>query len=138
MSSIQEEFFLKNFNIDSIFKYFEKADYLFLYSIKQCLECNKSDDKVYLSDLSEYMNMSIIDTSKAIKKLQQKGYVDWHTDDKKERTYITFTNKAISDMNSQKDSLVKSYDTILSNVDADDLKTTVKTLTKIRSILSEQ
>lgn len=138
MSSIQEEFFLKNINIDNIFKYFEKTDYLFLYRIKQCLESNdNSENKVFLSDLAEYMNMSITDTSKAIKKLQQKGYVNWHTDDKKERTYITFTSKAISDMVNQKESLVKSYENIVSNVDSEDLKVTINTLSKIRNILSD-
>lgn len=83
MSSIQEDFFLRSINIDNIFKTFEKADYLFLYSIKHCMENSEIEDGVYLSDLAEYMHMSITDISKAVKKLQQKGYVEWHTDDKK-------------------------------------------------------
>ena len=77
MSSIQEDFFLKSINIDNIFKTFEKADYLFLYSIKHCMENSEIEDGVYLSDLAEYMNMPITDISKAVKKLQQKGYVEW-------------------------------------------------------------
>ena len=58
------------------------------------MENSEIEDGVYLSDLAEYMHMSITDISKAVKKLQQKGYVEWHTDDKKERTYITPTTKA--------------------------------------------
>ena len=123
MSSIQEDFFLKSINIDNIFKTFEKADYLFLYSIKHCMENSEIEDGVYLSDLAEYMNMPITDISKAVKKLQQKGYVEWHTDDKKERTYITPTTKAVSEMHSQKESLVSAYSKIIANIDGEDLKT---------------
>lgn len=47
------------------------------------MENSEIEDGVYLSDLAEYMHMSITDISKAVKKLQQKGYVEWHTDDKK-------------------------------------------------------
>lgn len=137
MSSIQEDFFLKSINIDNIFKTFEKADYLFLYSIKHCMENSEIEDGVYLSDLAEYMNMPITDISKAIKKLQQKGYVEWHTDDKKERTYITPTTKAVSEMHSQKEGLVSAYSKIIANIDGEDLKTTIDTLAKIRKILGE-
>ena len=55
MSSIQEDFFLRSINIDNIFKTFEKADYLFLYSIKHCMENSEIEDGVYLSDLAEYV-----------------------------------------------------------------------------------
>jgi len=137
LSSIQEDFFLKSINIDNIFKTFEKADYLFLYSIKHCMENSEIEDGVYLSDLAEYMHMSITDISKAVKKLQQKGYVEWHTDDKKERTYITPTTKVVSEMHGQKESLVSAYSKIIANIDREDLKTTIDTLAKIRKILGE-
>ena len=51
MSSIQEDFFLKSINIDNIFKTFEKADYLFLYSIKHCMENSEIEDGVYTNIL---------------------------------------------------------------------------------------
>ena len=137
MSSIQEDFFLKSINIDNIFKSFEKADYLFLYSIKHCMENSEIADGVYLSDLAEYMNMPMPDISKAIKKLEQKGYVEWHTDEKKERTYITPTTKAVSDMRNQRESLVSAYGKIVDNIDDNDLKTTIETIAKIRNILGE-
>lgn len=137
MSSIQEDFFLKSINIDNIFKSFEKADYLFLYSIKHCMENSEIADGVYLSDLAEYMNMPMPDISKAIKKLEQKGYVEWHTDEKKERTYITPTTKAVSDMRNQRESLVSAYGKIVANIDDNDLKTTIETIAKIRNILGE-
>ena len=39
-----EEFFLKSINVESIFEFVERTDYLFLYSIKECVE--KSDWKL--------------------------------------------------------------------------------------------
>ena len=33
-----EEFFLKSINVESIFEFVERTDYLFLYSIKECVK----------------------------------------------------------------------------------------------------
>lgn len=101
------------------------------------MENSEIADGVYLSDLAEYMNMPMPDISKAIKKLEQKGYVEWHTDEKKERTYITPTTKAVSDMRNQRESLVSAYGKIVDNIDDNDLKTTIETIAKIRNILGE-
>ena len=41
-----EEFFLKSINVESIFEFVERTDYLFLYSIKECVEksdCHEGD-----------------------------------------------------------------------------------------------
>ena len=44
-----EEFFLKSINVESIFEFVERTDYLFLYSIKECVEksdCHEGGDGV--------------------------------------------------------------------------------------------
>ena len=47
-----EEFFLKSINV-------ERTDYLFLYSIKECVEKSDCHEGVYLSEVAEYMKLSI-------------------------------------------------------------------------------
>lgn len=45
-----EEFFLKSINVESIFEFVERTDYLFLYSIKECVEKSDCHEGVYLSE----------------------------------------------------------------------------------------
>ena len=88
-----EEFFLKSVNVESIFEFVERTDYLFLYSIKECVEKSDCHEGVYLSEVAEYMKLSIPETSKMVKSLENKGYIIWKLDEKKERTY-RFRKKA--------------------------------------------
>ena len=46
-----EEFFLKSINVESIFEFIERTDYLFLYSIKECVEKSDCHEGVYLSEV---------------------------------------------------------------------------------------
>ena len=104
-----EEFFLKSINVESIFEFVERTDYLFLYSIKECVEKSDCHEGVYLSEVAEYMKLSIPETSKMVKSLENKGYIIWKLDEKKERTYLVLTNKAIELSNCQKEKMIEAY-----------------------------
>ena len=109
-----EEFFLKSINVESIFEFVERTDYLFLYSIKECVEKSDCHEGVYLSEVAEYMKLSIPETSKMVKSLENKGYIIWKLDEKKERTYLVLTNKAIELSNCQKEKMIEAYEKIIS------------------------
>lgn len=132
-----EEFFLKSVNVESIFEFIERTDYLFLYSIKECVEKSGCHERVYLSEVAEYMKLSIPETSKMVKSLENKGYIIWKLDEKKERTYLVLTNKAIELSNCQKEKMIEAYEKIISNIQEDDLAVTQCTLRKIRQLMEE-
>lgn len=132
-----EEFFLKSINVESIFEFVERTDYLFLYSIKECVEKSGCHEGVYLSEVAEYMKLSIPETSKMVKSLENKGYIIWKLDEKKERTYLVLTNKAIELSNCQKEKMIEAYEKIISNIQEDDLAVTRCTLRKIRQLMEE-
>ena len=132
-----EEFFLKSVNVESIFEFIERTDYLFLYSIKECVEKSGCHEGVYLSEVAEYMKLSISETSKMVKSLENKGYIIWKLDEKKERTYLVLTNKAIELSNCQKEKMIEAYEKIISNIQEDDLAVTQCTLRKIRQLMEE-
>ena len=132
-----EEFFLKSINVESIFEFVERTDYLFLYSIKECVEKSGCHEGVYLSEVAEYMKLSISETSKMVKSLENKGYIIWKLDEKKERTYLVLTNKAIELSNCQKEKMIEAYEKIISNIQEDDLAVTRCTLRKIRQLMEE-
>ena len=87
-----EEFFLKSINVESIFEFVERTDYLFLYSIKECVEKSDCHEGVYLSEVAEYMKLSIPETSKMVKSLENKGYIIWKLDEKKERATLAISS----------------------------------------------
>ena len=132
-----EEFFLKSINVESIFEFVERTDYLFLYSIKECVKKSDCHEGVYLSEVAEYMKLSIPETSKMVKSLENKGYIIWKLDEKKERTYLVLTNKAIELSNCQKEKMIEAYEKIVSNIQEEDLAVTRCTLRKIRQLMEE-
>ena len=71
----EEWFFLHNFDIDKVFSTIQRADYLILYYIKMQAE-QHPDSKVYLADLAAVMGLKVTELSKAVEKLQDKGYVE--------------------------------------------------------------
>ena len=86
---------------------------------------------------TEYMKLSIPETSKMVKSLENKGYIIWKLDEKKERTYLVLTNKAIELSNCQKEKMIEAYEKIISNIQEDELAVTRCTLRKIRKLMEE-
>ena len=132
-----EEFFLKSINVESIFEFVERTDYLFLYSKKECVEKSDCHEGVDLSEVEKNIKLSIPETSKMVKSLENKGYIIWKLDEKKERTYLVLTNKAIELSNCQKEKMIEAYEKIISNIQEDDLAVTRCTLRKIRQLMEE-
>ena len=130
-----EEFFLKSINVERIFDIIERTDYFFLYHIRECEKNSDIEEGVYLSTLAEQMEMPITDLSKAIKKLEDRGYIIWKLDKKKEKTYIMFTNKAIELMQEQREKMTVAYKKIISNIPEENIAITLNTLKNVRELL---
>lgn len=137
IGSIEEDFFLKSINVERVFGIIERTEYFLIYNIKKCMEKSEIAGGVYLSALAEAMELSIADASKAVKSLEEKGYVTWKLDEKKEKTYIVLTNKAIELGQAQKRKIVDAYKKITSNIGKEDMEVTLLTLSKIRQLLEE-
>lgn len=137
MENVEENFFLNNISMDRVFKIVEQTDYLFIYNIKQCLKDSEIEDGVYLSTLAEKMELSITNVSKAVKKLEDKGYVMWKLDENRKRTYIVLTNKAEKLGLEQKRKLIDIYEKITENIRKEDMEVTMLTLNKIKNILKD-
>lgn len=131
-----EDFFLKRLDVDKIFSSLEKRDYALLYAIAQCQSAAQPTNRAYLYQLSERLEMPIPKVSKAIRHLQDEGYVTWKTDDELGRTYVKLTNTAIELMQDMKANLQDYYQEILNTVDSKDLETTLRTMKQISEIIS--
>ena len=69
--------------------------------------------------------------------MEDKGYVTWHTDEKKERSYVTLTGKAAELMADQKTLMVECYKKILERIPQEELTIALRTMGDIRRIIKE-
>ncbi len=132
-----EQFFLNNFDIDRVFNSIERADYLFLYYIKSIADAHEGNERVYLSDLADTMNLSIPELSKEIENLQDKGYVMWKTDSEAGKTYVKLTSKAVELMRDEIRWMKNCYTRIRDEIGEDELEKASETVKKINTILKE-
>ena len=132
-----EEFFVDGINADVIFDLVERTDYYFMYRIMHSHAIFEDGRSVYLSDLAEDLEMPVVELSKVMHAMEDKGYVTWHTDEKKERSYVTLTGKAVSLMSGQKQMMIECYKKILELIPQEELTAALKTMGDIRRIIKE-
>lgn len=79
--------------IQELFQKMTLQEYIALYVISRQGECNKDiDDKIYLKDLSEKMELTVRMTSKMVERLRDRGLVLWSYDGNgSQGTYVTIT-----------------------------------------------
>ena len=133
----EEWFFLHNFDLDKVFSTIRRADYLVLYCIKmQQAEC--PGGKVYLADLAAVMGLKVTELSKAMEKLQDKGYVVWQTDREAGRTYVELSSKAVELMAEERGFMKRCYNRLRTELGDEELGRAVELLQHVSSILKEE
>ena len=133
----EEWFFLHNFDVDKVFSTIQRADYLVLYYIRQ-QAAQHPGSKVYLADLAATMGLKVTELSKAVEKLQDKGFVAWKTDKEAGRTYVELSSKAVELMAEEHDFMKRCYERLRSELGDDELRRTVDTMQKVTAILKEE
>ena len=133
----EEWFFLHNFDVDKVFSTIQRADYLVLYYIRQ-QAAQHPGSKVYPADLAAAMGLKVTELSKAVEKLQDKGFVAWKTDKEAGRTYVELSSKAVELMAEEHDFMKRCYERLRSELGDDELRRTVATMQKVTAILKEE
>ena len=133
----EEWFFLHNFDVDKVFSTIQRADYLVLYYIRQ-QAAQHPGSKVYLADLAAAMGLMVTELSKAVEKLQDKGFVAWKTDKEAGRTYVELSSKAVELMAEEHDFMKRCYERLRTELGVDELRRTVDTMQKVTAILKEE
>ena len=133
----EEWFFLHNFDVDKVFSTIQRADYLVLYYIRQ-QAAQHPGSKVYLADLAAAMGLKVTELSKAVEKLQDKGFVAWKTDKEAGRTYVELSSKAVELMAEEHDFMKRGYERLRTERGVDELRRTVDTMQKVTALLKEE
>ena len=133
----EEWFFLYNFDIDKVFSTIQRADYLILYYIKMQAE-QHPDSKVYLADLAAVMGLKVTELSKAVEKLQDKGFVAWKTDREAGRTYVELSSKAVELMAEERAFMQRCYARLRAELGDEELHRAVSTMQSVTAILKDE
>lgn len=133
----KEWFFLHNFDIDKVFSTIQRADYLILYYIKMQAE-QHPDSKVYLADLAAVMGLKVTELSKAVEKLQDKGFVAWKTDREAGRTYVELSSKAVELMAEERAFMQRCYARLRAELGDEELHRAVSTMQSVTAILKDE
>ena len=133
----EEWWFLHNFDVDKGFSTIQRADYLVLCYIRQ-QAAQHPGSKVYLADLAAAMGLKVTELSKAVEKLQDKGFVAWKTDKEAGRTYVELSSKAVELMAEEHDFMKRCYERLRTELGVDELRRTVDTMQKVTAILKEE
>ena len=133
----EEWLFLHNFDIDKVFSTIQRADYLILYYIKMQAE-QHPDSKVYLADLAAVMGLKVTELSKAVEKLQDKGFVAWKTDREAGRTYVELSSKAVELMAEERAFMQRCYARLRAELGDEELHRAVSTMQSVTAILKDE
>ena len=128
-----EGFFLDEMGAEKVFRYLERADFMLLIYIERLCE-DSEDGRVYLKDLAKEMDVTMSVLSKMITSMQDKGYVSWKTSEKKSGTYVQLTNRAKNKIKQERDYMRELFTKIRRAIPADELETTMTTVSKISEI----
>ncbi len=128
-----ESFFLDEMGAEKVFRYLERADFMLLIYIERLCE-DSEDGRVYLKDLAKEMDVTMSVLSKMITSMQDKGYVSWKTSETKSGTYVQLTNRAKNKIKQERDYMRELFTKIRRAIPADELETTMTTVSKISEI----
>ena len=121
----EEWFFLHNFDIDKVFSTIQRAE-------------QHPDSKVYLADLAAVMGLKVTELSRAVEKLQDKGFVAWKTDREAGRTYVELSSKAVELMAEERAFMQRCYARLRAELGDEELHRAVSTMQSVTAILKDE
>lgn len=132
-----ELFLMEKNSTESLFKIVDRADYLMLRYVDICRQKYPDQNRVYLVNLANEMEVPISEISKAVTHLQDKNYVVWKTDESGRMTYVEITDVARSRMNAQNKRIERMKEKIMEEISPEALATTIETMEKVAAMVKE-
>lgn len=128
-------YMLSREQVETLFKDITIPEYIALEEIKSSIE----NGKVYLSEISENMKISISKASKLASDLKDKGLVKWsHDGDGSDGTYIYFTDSGILTMETQEKILKEYYGRVAEKFGKDKLITLLSLMSELENVMSDE
>lgn len=116
-----------------LFKDLSVSDYVILHSVINM------DNKVYLKDLSQNLELPVSKMSNIATNLRNKGLVFWsHDGDGSDGTYLSVTDTGINLMNLQEEKLKNYYERVIKRFGLRNTVDLLSKLTQLEKIMDEE
>jgi DNA-binding MarR family transcriptional regulator len=138
MDQFNDEFiqkYMDNMNIDILYVEMNRAEHKLLKMIEK-LE-KKYNDVVYLATLAEEMNVPVVNASKAVKLLSEKGYIIWAMDKEKKNTTVVLSPNGKKLLELQDQRLYSVLNKVFSELDESEKSLMKKIVTKLQNIIDD-
>ncbi|MGN1047777.1 MAG: MarR family transcriptional regulator [Eubacteriales bacterium] len=124
----------------NLFSELSVSEYIALHSIlKATSDIADEDNKAYLKDLADYLEVSIHSMSKTASDLKSRGLVSWsHDGDGSDGTYISLTELGIKSMRRQEEILNEYYSKVIEKFGHDNLINLLKQIEMLEEIMDSE
>lgn len=125
-------------HIDNLFTELSPLEYTTLTALCRRMGLHKQDEKVYLAEIAEEMNLPIQQVSKMAQSLSNRGLVYWKHDGKGEKgTYITLSEIGKESYEQQRVRLGHYYGAVMDELGEDRFREILKALRDLESAMNK-
>ncbi len=119
-----------------LFQNMSMSEYIALHKIT---EKNSEAGKTYLQDIAEELHLSIPKTSKLVRKLNEKGLVNWaHDGDGSEGTYVTMTESGTQLMQRQEAFLKDYYGRVINRFGEENMIALLRLVKELEEVMEAE
>lgn len=124
----------------TLFKDIPISEYIALHSLFGSLpDGGEQVGKIYLSDISDNLGISITAASKMARKLRDKGLVLWaHDGNGSEGTYLTVTPSGVKLVEKQENILKHYYSKIIDSFGEDNLDLLLQLMKRLENVIDDE
>lgn len=124
----------------NLFSELTVSEYIALHSIlKATSDIADEDNKAYLKDLADNLEVSIHSMSKMAGDLKSRGLVSWsHDGDGSDGTYISLTDLGVKSMYRQEEILNEYYSKVIDKFGRDNLINLLRQIEKLEEIMDAE
>lgn len=135
-----QKYLMNRAGMKELFDEISIPGYMVLYmAAKDDQKQPSQDQKIYLREIAEKLQLSISQTSKIIGSLRDKGLIIWTHDGKgRQGTYITITDMGRKKVEKQEETLKGFYKNVIERFGKEDFICLLKMMHRLETIMKEE
>lgn len=130
---------MENMTLEGLFRNISSVDFFAMWTISKMLDGISSGEKIYLKDISEKLNLPMNRVSQAIRKLEERGLIQWKYDGKGEDgTYIIITAIGSDTAEEQRHTIQEMHQRVIKKFGKDKFAEWQKLTAELEEVMNEE
>ncbi len=130
--------FISREHINSLFTEISPLEYTTITALCRRLGLHKQDEKVYLAEIAEEMDVPIQQVSQMVQSLSNRGLVYWKHDGRGEKgTYITLSEIGKESYEKQRDLLIARYSAVMDELGEKRFREILNALRELETVMNK-